>query len=234
MSSDTAQLLKKNRSRVLSCSICGIEFAYSGLGRPPKACGDHRDRRWKQYDKIARRRSRAVPETYWPGSVISCSLCGTDFVKRVSHQQFCSALCRYRAQYSSSYSSKVRFQMCWNCNQELVTVHGRGRQMKFCPACRAEADRRINVRKMNGRRAGGRVEVSYEDLAIRDGRRCQICLKKLDLRLPSTHDYGPTLDHILPVSRGGTNESNNLRLAHRICNMKRGNRLDAQMLLEVG
>lgn len=41
----------------------------------------------------------------------------------------------------------------------------------------------------------------------------------------SGHDkQALTLDHIVPVSRGGTNDANNLRPAHRGCNSKRGNR----------
>lgn len=31
----------------------------------------------------------------------------------------------------------------------------------------------------------------------------------------------PSLDHILPVSKGGTDFLDNLRLAHRKCNMDR-------------
>jgi len=33
-----------------------------------------------------------------------------------------------------------------------------------------------------------------------------------------------TLDHVVPVSRGGTNDPANLRPAHRGCNSDRGNR----------
>ena len=32
-----------------------------------------------------------------------------------------------------------------------------------------------------------------------------------------------TLDHVTPVSRGGTNDPANLRPAHRACNSERGN-----------
>jgi 5-methylcytosine-specific restriction endonuclease McrA len=33
-----------------------------------------------------------------------------------------------------------------------------------------------------------------------------------------------SLDHILPKSRGGTNRQTNLRVVHRSCNVRRGNR----------
>lgn len=55
-------------------------------------------------------------------------------------------------------------------------------------------------------------------LQARDGDRCWICTAPF---------YGSelrTLDHVVPRSRGGTRELANLKLAHRVCNSRRGNR----------
>lgn len=38
-----------------------------------------------------------------------------------------------------------------------------------------------------------------------------------------------TIDHVIPLSRGGTNELSNLRPACRECNMAKGNRLPTEM-----
>lgn len=38
-----------------------------------------------------------------------------------------------------------------------------------------------------------------------------------------------TVDHIIPLSRGGTNEISNLRLVHSSCNQIKGNFLDEEM-----
>lgn len=38
-------------------------------------------------------------------------------------------------------------------------------------------------------------------------------------------DRMATLDHILPLSKGGTNAKKNFRLCCRVCNIKRGNAL---------
>jgi 5-methylcytosine-specific restriction endonuclease McrA len=43
---------------------------------------------------------------------------------------------------------------------------------------------------------------------------------------------GLTIDHLLPVSRGGTNDVSNLDVAHRRCNIARGNRGYFQLGLE--
>lgn len=60
-------------------------------------------------------------------------------------------------------------------------------------------------------------------IVARDGTKCGICGKKVDMRLPGGHLKGPSIDHIIPRGDGGTNARANLRLAHMICNSIRQN-----------
>jgi len=58
---------------------------------------------------------------------------------------------------------------------------------------------------------------------------CHTCGKAIDLDLPGTHPNGPTLDHIIPVSRGGSpTDPRNLTIAHRLCNETRGSKLTTE------
>lgn len=55
--------------------------------------------------------------------------------------------------------------------------------------------------------------------------RCPICLTELDYdesRKPNSAEP----DHILPITRGGTNHPDNGRTICRRCNQRRGNKLD--------
>lgn len=54
-----------------------------------------------------------------------------------------------------------------------------------------------------------------QHLVDRDGPLCWLCGAPLN--------GDATLDHVLPKSKGGSNSRENLRLAHRHCNAKRGN-----------
>jgi 5-methylcytosine-specific restriction endonuclease McrA len=36
--------------------------------------------------------------------------------------------------------------------------------------------------------------------------------------LPGRHEMGPTVDHVVPLCRGGTHELHNLRITHWRCN----------------
>lgn len=68
--------------------------------------------------------------------------------------------------------------------------------------------------------------VFKEEVFRRSGGICEICGKPLS-------KYNYTIDHIIPLSRGGTNESSNLRVAHVECNKLKGNFLDKELYKNV-
>lgn len=79
---------------------------------------------------------------------------------------------------------------------------------------RAKPSRKKTTRTPRGR---GQPQTSWQDLWELQKGRCWICGKALERSFVSR-------DHLHPVSRGGKNRPNNILLAHRICNGKRGNK----------
>lgn len=57
------------------------------------------------------------------------------------------------------------------------------------------------------------------------GWRCWLCQRPISPTLPGTDPMGLSLDHVLPRSRGGSDDVANLRPAHLSCNQGRRNRL---------
>ena len=53
--------------------------------------------------------------------------------------------------------------------------------------------------------------------------RCHLCDEQM-LPEVSDHPDSCTFDHLIPVSKGGTRATNNLKLAHRRCNRMRGDK----------
>lgn len=80
-----------------------------------------------------------------------------------------------------------------------------------------------NTVKLNKRNRQRRIT----RLMARDGNSCHICNKIVDRKIKDHNsDEYVTFDHILPQSKGGTDEDSNVKLAHAKCNRNRGNAND--------
>lgn len=88
------------------------------------------------------------------------------------------------------------------------------------------------------RPTGRQIRALVNKLAERDGTRehdghyrvrCALCPGYVDTALSGNNPIGPTVEHLTPISAGGTNALDNLRLAHRSCNLSRGDRAPANL-----
>lgn len=51
---------------------------------------------------------------------------------------------------------------------------------------------------------------------------CQLCFRPVNRRLRQPNWWCATLDHIIPLSMGGTHTRDNVQLAHKRCNEAKG------------
>lgn len=56
-------------------------------------------------------------------------------------------------------------------------------------------------------------------------KRCHWCGEPMNLVSPPTNPLDATIEHIVPLSKGGLDNSNNRTLAHKKCNQARGNEM---------
>ena len=59
-----------------------------------------------------------------------------------------------------------------------------------------------------------------QEIFERDQWVCQICHKRVNKKLKWPNPMSPSLDHIKPISKGGSHERKNTQLTHLGCNMK--------------
>ena len=211
---------KARRKREESvCQVCGRTFYPHGLAKG-LYCSH-------QCSGIAMRKE---------DSKVRCELCGEGFVPKCSSQRFCSKECvvrfrrsealGYEAQYVRSLRWMARLsakmgqedasmRACMVCGEMFVA---RDTRWKTCSEqCRrayenARHDKRIY---RNGRPD---LSINLPALFRRDGGVCKGCGLRMTFDCdPNSDDY-PSVDHIVPLARGGLHRWFNVQLMCRGCN----------------
>lgn len=162
---------------------------------------------------------------------LKCQECGVSFTRKRRSDvdaRFCSNRCRSMGKVFPSHVKRARPQVSLACMECGVTFTGTpGR--RFCtPAhatrfCATEARHRRRAAKYGK----GVERISDQAVFVRDGWLCGICGLLIDRELPRTSQIGATIDHIIPLSRGGAHKLSNLQAAHRTCNQRKGARVAA-------
>lgn len=68
-------------------------------------------------------------------------------------------------------------------------------------------------------------DVTVVDLMIAQDFTCYLCNGPMDPELKKPHPLSPSIDHIVPIARGGTSLRENLAAAHLGCNCAKGAKL---------
>lgn len=103
---------------------------------------------------------------------------------------------------------------------------------KYCStACSTKANNHRKELKRRAKLANALVDSDIEihELFIRDNGVCHICGGQCDWNDKEIRPTGivcgdlyPSVDHVVPLAKGGLHKWNNVRLAHRICNSLKG------------
>lgn len=87
----------------------------------------------------------------------------------------------------------------------------------------APRKRRLNARQQAWQGSKWIHPTTRLAIYLRDGLRCNYCLKSLIMRL-AVSNVRTCLDHIRPVSKGGSNKPSNLVACCEQCNLARGDK----------
>jgi len=160
-----------------------------------------------------------------------CSICGVTY--EAVRGVFCSDECRKESARRDSKARDIRSYVprhfhCKECGEVVETKYGdRGRNTFCSRACckswgkkHANKESRANSRHIRRARLHNcqYERVNRKAVYARDGFICQICHLPVDMNLKHPDLMSPTLDHIVPLAKGGAHTFNNCQLAHMICN----------------
>lgn len=207
------------------CRVCGCEVTSSHMGRPKLYC--------------SRRCGTKANKKLKPKRLANCDLCQKEFETIKDAQHFCSKECRIKT-YSQINNDRFKDKM-----RQLYPDGIKRKDCAWCgdvlevPAKKAFASRRYHERcSLEAQRARYRIKTVKRqsktmpsrlaaDKVLREyGSACHICGEEIDLNIPRTSRMGLTVDHVFPLSKGGSDELTNLRPAHWICNRRKSDKTD--------
>lgn len=211
----------RKTERATHCCQCGIELIPSKTGRAKIACSKKcLDKRKSEKLKQARQRTK------------SCHYCKVDFVTGSNKQKFCSVDCRrkqHKIDHPHQRNTEPKKIVCGWCGQIVIVPPSFTSHKKYHPECKVQA-RRARYRIKTVKRQSLTVipsRLSADQIVAQMGAVCGICKDPIDLTLKRTSKMGLTVDHIIPLSRGGQDTLDNMQPAHWVCNVKKGNKVNA-------
>lgn len=153
----------------------------------------------------------------------------------------------YRCQRCAAVASRgyrTPERPCTHCGKFFRAVKGRRCCSDRCAAARTEeardrrrvpAERTARLKRARRnrhsarryadlKRAGSstrRVVGRWRRICARDRFICWICTGRIDPSIRAPHRRAPSVDHVIPLSAGGSDDDANLRAAHFGCNSRR-------------
>ena len=144
----------------------------------------------------------------------ACRACGAEFDRGDTSAIHCSNSCAQRYSRAGGFDPT---RPCEKCGEPIdFTQKGPGGRRP-----------RLNVRTCRKCKRNHHYKVSITDLVERDGSSCGICGEDVDLDVRWPQRMAATRDHIVPVALGGSDDPDNLQLAHATCNRRKGATLAA-------
>lgn len=182
-----------------------------------EGCGQRRRHlEWCTSHYSQQRKTGEPPEPFkykW-AKAGTCKWCGVTVPAGTGYREFCGGTCRFR--WVALNQGRPSTTACAICLGPIdlteMTHSGRLRHANTTMHERCRQD----VHKHGH---------SVEQLARRDGTACGICGLDVDMTLRRPSRWCASVDHIVPRALGGTNESDNVQLAHWICNSIKGHRV---------
>ena len=123
---------------------------------------------------------------------------------------------------------------CQWCGNTFVKWPRSGRHRRWCERCgnkthlHAHGERRARELGVLDER------FYYDEIYNEHGWTCYLCGEPIDRFLSGHVDMGPTIDHVIPLERGGRHCRENVRPAHRACNVEKKDRTPEEWQAHLG
>ena len=211
------------------CLSIGYEYlgGYSGTSGKIKIkclkCGFEFNRGWQNIRRAS-----------YNGTTIHCNGCVrlSQSEKKLQKEQIqAKAKADRERNFWNKSFSQMDFKQCKKCGKLFYSTQKRcycsERCLKAVQYAKSKDKRLIKIK------GAYKEYITLNDLFKRDNGICHICGQRCDYSDYQTNDNGvfiagenyPSIDHIIPLSKGGVHSWENVKLAHRACNTRKGNKI---------
>lgn len=158
----------------------------------------------------------------------TCAICGRVFiVEKKGKRLYCSHKCSVKAWNIHDDKMDRSERKCLDCGKLFVPKYGERRYSYCSKRCGDRAWKRNARHKRRAKKSVVTQETIRPILVYeRDKWICSICEMNVDKQLLGTrHPMAPSIDNVIPISKGGPHTYDNVRLAHIACNGRKSDRI---------
>lgn len=148
-----------------------------------------------------------------------CQVCNKEFQVKSYNHKYCSIECRNEYYNAVKRNHFKEERTCRYCGKKFITTHPRYHNCsEECSYKHKRNREKINRRTYIKENGEYDTHIHIDYILKRDKGRCHICGDKVDMSdVNDCMNYG-SVDHIIPLSKGGRHIESNVKLAHLWCN----------------
>jgi 5-methylcytosine-specific restriction endonuclease McrA len=194
-----------------ACPTCGTSFPADHKAKSKKYCSRkcglravYLKHRKPPKERVRHPRVRRTKKPRQAQVSKPCELCGQAFgcpESLTNRRRYCSKKCREKGKSQSPLRRAIK----------------------------RRSDKNQKAKRRALKRGAYVAPVKFAEIALRDGWKCQLCGKTVKRKAQVPDPLAPTMDHIIPLAKGGTHEPKNVQLAHFRCNSLKSDREIGQL-----